>query len=671
MKPRELKLPKLRGPASFTPGTLNDEERTVKLTWYSGAPVLRFNYWDGETYELAFSMEPSAIRMGRITSGAPLLNSHNNYDLAGVIGVVEAAAIEGGKGVATVRFSPREDVEPIYQDVRGGIIRNVSMGAVIHQMKEVTEKGDSIKRFLAIDWEPMEVSLVPIGADPGAQSLSVALSAQHETFACVVTPNAAPPLERNAMKIKVRLLASNEIVEIEEAEFDEQLHSKELTSPKVPDTKAAKRLVDDALERNAALATEIKRVAAAYDLDVVWAQRHIRLGTPIEQVIDLAATERASRAPKMVNDIGFGDDHESTGWRRTQMGIALAARASHQAPPESARQYANMTLVEMALECLSWQRLHIGLDARRDAAQIIELALTTSDYPNLLANAANKILLADYEKATPTYRLLAERMDLPDFKTASVLKVGDFPVPLQVAEEGEIKLGAFSEAKDVYALATYGRRLLFSFQSIVNDDLNAFARVMRSAAVRLADYENALWFTLFTSASGAGPTLGDTGALFNATAVSTPGGHANLTSSGTAISIDSLGVGRAAMRKQVSLDGLKLNLSPKYLLVSPDKEGIARQFTTPLGPNLAAGSQNPWAGMMEPLVDANLAGNPWYLLADPARAPISVYGYLNGMSGPSVATRQGFEVLGVEMRVALHFGIAFMDFRGGYRNAGA
>jgi len=687
-------LPPVIGVAELQPSSIDAQARTVQMTFYSGAPVFRSSLFS-DPYELEFEVSRKAANLKRLNAGAPLIDNHRTYDGVGaVLGVVEKAWIADGQAQATVRFSQREDVAPVWQDVVDGVIRNVSMGAFVLSMEEVTPKGADMKRFRATSWEPYELSLVPAGADPGAQLLEVKgterrpCRIEFSAEASAEAPNraTAPTMRGNAMRIRVRLLASGETVEIDEKDFDEKLHSEELSAPErekgdgagksdaeyTLEAINAKRTVDAALERDTQLAAQIKRAAEHFGLDVVWARRHIKLGTPIEQVLELAAEERAKRAPKTVNDIGFGDDRESASWRIARMTEALAARATRKECPEAARQYGHSTLVELAFECLALKGMHHGLDVRANASRIIELALTTSDYPNLLANAANKMLLPEYEAAQPTYRLLAERQDLPDFKTASVLKAGDFPVPLQVAEEGEIKLGSFSEAKDSFTLATYGRRLLFSFQAIVNDDLNAFARVMRGAATRLADFENSLWFTSLISASGAGPTLGDTGALFNATAVTTAGGHANLTSSGTAISIDSIGVGRAAMRKQTSLDGIKLNIVPRYLLTSPDKETLARQHTTMISNPLTASYVNPWAGQLEAISDANLSSaNPWYLFADPMRAPVSVYGYLQGQAGPSVATRQGFEVLGVEMRVALHFGFAFVDFRGAYRNAGA
>jgi hypothetical protein len=681
-----LSLPPVWSAIELDASTVDAANRTVEATFYSGAPILRMPLFE-DPFELEFEVTRKAADLTRLNGGASLIDSHGRTGagVGAIMGVVEKAWLADGKARALLRFSRRADVEPFWQDVQDRVIRNVSMGTFVHAMEEVTAEGAKLQRYRATSWQPYEISLVATPADAGAQIQAAADAGErHECTVLRAEASADAPHKGKTMTIKVRLLADGELgkrgelVEIDEESYDEKLHLKEIEAAPptdaatVPsDTKSAQRAVDDAIQADKEYAAQVRRVTQHFELDDIWAQQQIRLGNPISQVIKAAATRRAQVAPR-INDLGVsGDDRDSAGYKLDRMAEALAARAKRKAPPEAARAYAHHTLVEMAFECLSFTGRNRGLDVRAQRSRIIELALTTSDYPNLLANAANKILLPDYEAAQPTYRLLAERQDLPDFKTASVLKAGDFPVPLEVAEEGEIKLGSFSEAKDVFALATYGRRLLFSFQAIVNDDLGAFERIMRSAARRLADFENGIWFTLLTSASGAGPTLGDGGALFNATAITTAGGHANLTSSGTAISVDSLGVGRAAMKKQQSLDGIKLNLQPRYLLTSPEKQTIGEQYTTVITPALGS-SVNPFAGKLETISDANLVtANPWYLFADPSMAPVSVYGYLQGQAGPDVATRQGFEVLGVELRVALHFGTAFIDFRGAYRNAGA
>lgn len=671
-KIREAQVPAFSLAAAPVSGTINPESRTVEYLFYSGATVDRFSLFEGP-YRLTFSLKPEHVRMERLASGrAPVTIGHGAWnDPDRVAGVVERAWLAKDGGHAVVRFSDRPEVERYLSQVKDGVLPNISMEAKSHALEEITQRGEKRPHLLSTDWEPVALALVSVAADGGAH----ALSEEEGTFPCLVRLGAGAPQEENMTTIKVRLLEDvddlgklGEIVEIDEIDFDEKLHSKDLKpkrDPKSADSVTASRLVDEAMAEDTALKGEFERLAAYYDLDQNWVELQMSEGVSIEQGIARAKKERQKRGPKNPN-ISLGEDHESIPWRRENIALAMAARARGEEIPQPARRFARETFVSSALECLRWVHLSAGLDERLQRGRIIELALTSSDFPNLLANLSNKVLLPDYDKAMPTYRMLASRQDLADFKTSSVLKVGDFPLPLEVGEAGEIKLGAFSEEKDTYALATYGRRLLLHFQMLVNDDLGAFTRVMSGAAMRLADFENALWFALLTSASGVGPTLGDGVALFNAAS------HGNYTSSGTAIDVANLGVGRALMRKQTSLDGLKLNLTPRYLLTSPDKETLARQYTTVTGSDVAPSSKNPWAGLLEPVADANLTtANPWYLVTDPMRAATSVYGYLEGSAGPNVATRQGFEVLGVEMRVALHFGTAFVDYRGIYRNAGA
>ena len=70
------------------------------------------------------SLDGSAVRLDRLNSGAPFLNSHDAWSLDSVLGVVVdgSARIANGQGTATIRFSERADVEPIFRDIAGGII---------------------------------------------------------------------------------------------------------------------------------------------------------------------------------------------------------------------------------------------------------------------------------------------------------------------------------------------------------------------------------------------------------------------------------------------------------------------------------------------------------------------------------------------------------------------
>jgi hypothetical protein len=163
------------GAEALAADTINTENRTVDFQFYSGATVQRYSWVRGE-YTLAFSMEPSAIRLVNLNSGrAPILESHSDYSTSDVLGVIEKGWLEKGKGMATVRFAKNDPAaDLVWNKIEQKILRNVSMGAVIHKLKDLSKEADKVKSYLAIDWEPIEISIVPIGADPEAQVLMAA-----------------------------------------------------------------------------------------------------------------------------------------------------------------------------------------------------------------------------------------------------------------------------------------------------------------------------------------------------------------------------------------------------------------------------------------------------------------------------------------------------------------
>lgn len=190
-------------------GSIDEKTRTADLVWSTGAAVTRMDFWTGRMWIEELSMDPSHVRMQRLQGGsAPLLDSHSTWGARSIMGVVERAAIESGKGTATVRFSERADVEPIWEDVRSKIIRNISVGYIVHRLKDVSAEDAKIKTLRAIDWEPIEISIVPVPADPGA-----GFRANENLFECEVeefaNPGAARTAEQRAIPLDV-LIRLNE-----------------------------------------------------------------------------------------------------------------------------------------------------------------------------------------------------------------------------------------------------------------------------------------------------------------------------------------------------------------------------------------------------------------------------------------------------------------------------
>lgn len=103
---------------------------------------------------------PGAVRLDRLNEGAPVLWNHNADQL---VGVVERAYLVNKRGYAEARYSSSDFAQQIKRDVEAGIIRNVSVGYRILRMGD-HKKGET--EYRVAEWEPYEVSLVSIPADP-------------------------------------------------------------------------------------------------------------------------------------------------------------------------------------------------------------------------------------------------------------------------------------------------------------------------------------------------------------------------------------------------------------------------------------------------------------------------------------------------------------------------
>lgn len=169
MKPQTIDIAPLAFRADLA--AVNEERRTVGLVFTTGAPVTRFDWVTGKRYREVLSMEPGSVRLERLNTVGSLLDAHSAWSVADVLGAVEpgSARIENNRGLAEVRFSRREQVEPIWQDVRDKILRSVSVGYNVYRYVEDTGKDGQLPTRTAVDWEPYEVSLVPMPADIGAR----------------------------------------------------------------------------------------------------------------------------------------------------------------------------------------------------------------------------------------------------------------------------------------------------------------------------------------------------------------------------------------------------------------------------------------------------------------------------------------------------------------------
>lgn len=628
----------------FVPSTINKEARTVEVVWTAGGSVRRYDVFNDRLYTEVLDVSEVAIDLSRLNSGrSPVLDTHSMESSEKVKGVVERAWIIDGKGYALLRFADTADVDAVWRKIETGILCNVSVGYEV--LRYEVDETTSPVTYRATKWLPLEISMVPIGADAGAGTRSQTDTAppivltQEETETMTIKVNQDPaPLDADAANPPV--------------------------APAAPPAPSAEATVTAVRAQMVKISSMVRQA----NLPAEFAEGMIERGLNEGQAAQAILTELSSRSagqnvsPHVQVRANAAEDPEQV---RAAMAEAISARATYRTPQtEFAREFMGESLLDMgaALMQKRGEKLHT-----RNRSQLYDLLTrnthTTSDFPLLLADSANKMLRADYEQAKPTYQRIAARKRFKDFKAHSFLTVGDFPTLVAFNEAQGLQYGTMSESREQVAVSSYQRGIRLSRQIIINDDLNAFGDLYAKAGRRVADFENATAFGVIALNSGSGPVMADGNQLFSAA-------HTNKAGSGAAINVASIGAGRAAMMKQQSLDKLKLNLQGRLLLVGPDKDLEARQLTTAITPATSA-SVNPYAGLLEVLTDANVSGNAWYLLADPSQAEVFVYGYLEGNDGPQISMQTQFGTGGIEMSVMLDFAFGVSDFRGGYFNAGA
>ena len=128
------------------------------------------------------------------------------------------------------------------------------------------------------------------------------------------------------------------------------------------------------------------------------------------------------------------------------------------------------------------------------------------------------------------------------------------------------------------------------------------------------------------------------------------------------------------MRLQKGLDGkTPIDARPKFLIVPASLETGAEQMLKEIYA-ATVDSANPFSNSLELIVDPrldSLSETAWYLFSDPSLLPVLEYAYLESEEGPQFATREGWEVDGIEFKVRLDLGAGILDHRGAYLNQGA
>jgi len=136
---------------------VDEATRSVTLAFASETPVER--YWGNEILDV----QPASMRTSRVMAGGAVLMDHNSRDQVGVIESVHIGTDRVARAV--VRFGKSARASEVFQDVVDGIRQNVSVGYQIHNAKLESES-EGVGTYRVTDWEPYEISMVSVPADP-------------------------------------------------------------------------------------------------------------------------------------------------------------------------------------------------------------------------------------------------------------------------------------------------------------------------------------------------------------------------------------------------------------------------------------------------------------------------------------------------------------------------
>jgi hypothetical protein len=338
-------------------------------------------------------------------------------------------------------------------------------------------------------------------------------------------------------------------------------------------------------------------------------------------------------------------------------------------PAPGADVYRVMNFADLADECLTAAGVSTrGMSKSRMIAKALQgRAAYTGDFPNILANTANKVLNISYQTAPSTFELWCNITDGQDFKEMSRNQLSEAGELAEVPEHGEYTYGSFGESKEVFSIVKYGKLFAITREALINDDLGAFFRVPQQHAIAAKRKVNDAAYAVLTGNA----QMGDGTALFHAD-------HSNFVAggSGAAPSEATLNAGRLAMRTQVGLKSVVLNIAPQFLIVPAALETTADKLLNSLGDladNKSSGVVNPFYKKLEPVVEAVLDTTDsaaWYLAASPRQVDTVEICFLGGKREPYLETKQGWNVDGVEYKVRVEFGAKSIDWRGLYMNDG-
>jgi ATP-dependent protease ClpP protease subunit len=426
----------------------------------------------------------------------------------------------------------------------------------------------------------------------------------------------------------------------------------------------------------AASIADLRGIAERNGLPAEFALTQLERGATRESALEAALEAVAARspAPVMPNSAAVSVIRDERDTLRARWSGALSAQLMGQAPAPESREFANIGFHGLMREIAVANGVK-GVH-RMSGADLAEMVLggrvnmthSTSDFPLILVNSANKSVQGLFGQYQNTWSSWTREVDVADFKTITSAFAGQFPEVAAISEGAPYTYGSIAEEGQTYAVQERGRLVALTRQALVNDDTRAFQDVLSGAA--LAGYTALRRVVFGILTANANWPVGGATALFAA-------GRNNLGTAGN-LSAGSFSELRALLTRQTSPARAGEAAAPlpppssMVLLVGSNEEDTAlellgnRIVPTATGAVLPDAYRSSTSLVMEPFL--NTGNDPYYLCRGDIRG-VEI-AYLQGQRAPTITSAEDIRYSGMTFRVVFDFGAAAVQPRAMAANLG-
>ena len=580
----------------FLPDSIDIDKRTVKSVFTTERAVLRSPWFD-EPYNEVLSLDPAHIRQERSNAGIPVLDGHDQSgSVLKQLGIAEKIIFTNENPEIEMRFSRKEDAQTAFQDIADGIIKTTSIGYMVYKYEDISEDNDKIKTYKAIDWEPYEISLVPVPADIDAQIRSA-------------SPTSELKEEKNINIIK------NEDPILDQGE--KQMENTEKVTPQTPEVNVD-QVKNDAMKTERERVTEINTNVRRFNLEMDFAEKLINDGTEINEARKMIMDQVAEReektetvaTPEVVN-------------APVNNVKALTNYLCHRAMPEhtelkDGQAFSGLSLIEVAREMF-------GKGSKRDVAR---RAMASSDFMSAVDAASSHTLEKAYMEAKKTFNPFVSTSFLPDYKQYGRINFSASPDMVEVKEGAEYKHGSIGDKQEKISLKKYGIIISLTEEAIINDDLDFLGNIANYGGVA-ARRESDVVYAVLTGVH----KMADGKELFHAD-------HGNIavgTGAPTEEILDEVYDLFGQFKSQGGKNASYLNLEPAFLVCGTDNRAAAMKILKDVSAT-KSGDVNIYANDMTPIIDPRMRGQGFRVLTSPSQMKMIELAYLEGMRGPKLST---------------------------------